>query len=139
MFEKHFKDLQTGELFMLFEHGLSVKLTKDAAIDLFSGEIYPLHFNKKVSPNNGSLIFSQGLFLAQHRAKTVIVRKMHGGFELFHPLITKTEIVRETTELQGIPYGADDGVDIILKDILKNLDTVQTLTRYLANRRERQL
>lgn len=136
--EKPFKALHIGELFTLFGHGLSVKMDKDTALDLGNGQLYPLHFNKKVS-SHSSFTFSQKLFLANRQGQPVICQKIHGGFDVSRFLILKTEFVQDAAELQGIPYGADDGVDIILKDIITHIETANILTKALSLRRERSL
>lgn len=136
--EKPFRLLHIGERFEIFEHGLSIKLDDKTALDLLSGDIYPVNFNKKVSPAS-SLQFSQKHFLAQRQGQAVICRKDYNHFEVSSFLILKTDIIRDAAELQGIPYGNDDGIDIILKDIITNAETVTILAKALSLRRERQL
>lgn len=136
--EKPFRLINRGELFTLLGHGVSVKLDDKTALDLLSGQMYPLNFNKKVS-HPGSFTFSQRLFIAEYKGNPVIVQPVRVGFELHRFLTLKTEYCRDAQELQGIPYGADKSVDINLTTIRAYLQKSLILLEALSIQRERQL
>lgn len=133
-----FKELTPGDLFLIaydYGHGLSVKLDAKTAKDLFTGETYGVNYNKKVeSPR--SLEYDKNFFLAWHKGKPVIARRVAGGFNIFVNLIVKSEIIRNPLELQGIPYDQEEKVDIILQQILQHADAIQNMAKTLATLRQ---
>lgn len=132
-----FHGIHIGETFLIMYDysGLHVKISKQTALNLLTGQLCPVHQNKKVEPP-GSLSVDKRLFLAWQHGNPVLCRKVNGGFEFFRLLIVKNEICRLPLEIQGIPYGSSDEVDIILAKLQATLEKCQSLAQTLAALRE---
>lgn len=133
-----FHGLHIGEMFEIRyepEHGLSVKLTEKTALSLHSQQIQAVHFNKTVETPS-SLTYSKDLFLSWHKGQPVLVRKTAGGYIISFVLITKSELLRDALELQGIPFNEHPEGNIIFDRIKTRLNECQSLVAALAMLRE---
>lgn len=133
-----FHGMKIGELFEVRyepEYGLSVKLSDKTALDLHTGHILPVHFNKTVETQR-SLDYSKDIFLSWHNGKPVLVKKAAGGYIIYSLLITKSGLCRDASALQGIPFAHNDEGNIIFSRIQTRLKECQSLVDALAMLRE---
>jgi len=127
-------ELEIGRLFtILYDHGAGTLLKCDErrTIALHSGQIVPVHCNKKVEPLT-PITYSEKLFVALYQGKTVIAERLtpqsYVIYELCH---LRTEHCRNPAHLQGIPFNQSDEVPRLLELIRKHASEVTSMAESL--------
>ena len=124
-----FNDLQIGNFFTTYEHGVmfvGVKVGTDTAVNLHSGVVATIHFNRRIEAGKVTQIDIERATLARQNDEIVLAHPTENGRWLLHRFVIVSTELMNTENLTFPTKTGEDGnfrseVDIILNQLTRNL------------------